>query len=98
MVSIRGDDITTTNYAQATVQQQQKLFNPATMYRGVGVNCINMGSCTMIQFAVGGKLKQSLLSRRQPHASLDPRRSKKCPAVSLPVPPALLIDRHWNSS
>ncbi|KAL3902845.1 MAG: hypothetical protein SGARI_005650, partial [Bacillariaceae sp.] len=27
------------------------------MYRGVGANCINMGSCTMIQFAVGGKLK-----------------------------------------
>jgi len=27
------------------------------MYRGVGANCVNMGSCTMIQFAVGGKLK-----------------------------------------
>ena len=32
-------------------------MNPMVMYRGVGANCINMGSCTMIQFAVGGKLK-----------------------------------------
>jgi hypothetical protein len=51
------------NYAKNMVQQQQKIsFNPSTMYRGVGANCINMGSCTMIQFAVGGKLKQSLLA------------------------------------
>ena len=40
------------------VQQQRPIqLNPAVMYRGVGANCINMGSCTMIQFAVGGKLK-----------------------------------------
>lgn len=40
------------------VQQQRPIqFNPAIMYRGVGANCVNMGSCTMIQFAVGGKLK-----------------------------------------
>jgi hypothetical protein len=32
------------------------------MYRGVGANCINMGSCTMIQFAVGGKLKNMMTS------------------------------------
>jgi hypothetical protein len=52
------------NYAKNMVQQQQKIsLNPSTMYRGVGANCINMGSCTMIQFAIGGKLKQSILSR-----------------------------------
>ena len=36
-------------------------LNPAVMYRGVASNCLNMGSCTMIQFVVGGKLKSSLL-------------------------------------
>lgn len=46
------------NYAKNMVQQQRPIsMNPMTMYRGVGANCINMGSCTMIQFAVGGKLK-----------------------------------------
>lgn len=40
------------------VQQQRPIeLNPMVMYRGVGANCINMGSCTMIQFAVGGELK-----------------------------------------
>ena len=40
------------------VQQQRPIqLNPAVMYRGVGANCVNMGSCTMTQFAVGGKLK-----------------------------------------
>ena len=46
------------NYAKNMVQQQRPIsLNPSVMYRGVGANCINMGSCTMIQFAVGGKLK-----------------------------------------
>jgi len=46
------------NYAKNMTQQKMPIsMNPATMYRGVGANCINMGSCTMIQFAVGGKLK-----------------------------------------
>jgi Mitochondrial carrier protein len=36
-------------------------LNPAHMYRGVGANAVNMGSCTMIQFAVGGRLKQTML-------------------------------------
>mmetsp|Transcript_13844 Transcript_13844/g.28571 ORF Transcript_13844/g.28571 Transcript_13844/m.28571 type:complete len:271 (-) Transcript_13844:297-1109(-) len=46
------------NYAKNMVQQQRPIsMNPAHMYRGVVPNCINMGSCTMIQFAVGGKLK-----------------------------------------
>jgi hypothetical protein len=46
------------NYAKNMVQQQRPIsLNPSIMYRGVGANCINMGSCTMIQFAVGGKLK-----------------------------------------
>jgi Mitochondrial carrier protein len=43
------------------VQQQQKIsLSPMVMYRGVGANSVNMGCCTMIQFAVGGNLKQSL--------------------------------------
>lgn len=43
------------------VQQQRSIsLNPMVMYRGVGANCINMGSCTMIQFAVGGKLKNTV--------------------------------------
>lgn len=51
------------NYAKNMVQQKQPIsFSPAVMYRGVGANCINMGSCTMIQFAIGGKLKNSVLN------------------------------------
>jgi hypothetical protein len=46
------------NYAKNMTQQKQPIsLNPLVMYRGVGANCVNMGSCTMIQFAVGGKLK-----------------------------------------
>ena len=46
------------NYAKNMAQQKQPIsLNPLTMYRGVGANCVNMGSCTMIQFAVGGKIK-----------------------------------------
>lgn len=39
-------------------------------YRGVGANCVNMGSCTMIQFAIGGKLKGMVLGDSQRHLSL----------------------------
>lgn len=47
------------NYCKNMVQQQRPIsFSPAVMYRGVGANCVNMGSCTMIQFVTGGKLKQ----------------------------------------
>lgn len=50
------------NYAKNMTQQKQPIsLNPAHMYRGVGANCVNMGSCTMIQFVVGGKLKQMVL-------------------------------------
>ncbi|KAG7373870.1 mitochondrial carrier protein [Nitzschia inconspicua] len=53
------------NYAKNMVQQQRTIsLNPMIMYRGVGANCINMGSCTMIQFAVGGKLK-SMVSNQE---------------------------------
>jgi hypothetical protein len=55
------------NYAKNMVQQQQTIsLNPAVMYRGVGANAVNMGSCTMIQFAVGGKLKNLVLGGGQP--------------------------------
>lgn len=51
------------NYAKNMVQQKQPIsIKPAIMYRGVGANCINMGSCTMIQFAAGGKLKNMVLN------------------------------------
>jgi hypothetical protein len=50
------------NYAKNMTQQGLKIhLNPAIMYRGVAANSINMGSCTMIQFVIGGKLKQTLL-------------------------------------
>jgi Mitochondrial carrier protein len=40
------------------VQQRQPIsLNPQHWYRGVSANCVNMGSCTMIQFVVGGKLR-----------------------------------------
>eukprot|EP00980_Cylindrotheca_fusiformis_P003488 scaffold781_cov132-Cylindrotheca_fusiformis.AAC.7 len=49
------------NYAKNMVQQQRPIqLNPMIWYRGVAANCINMGSCTMIQFAVGGELKNML--------------------------------------
>lgn len=50
------------NYMKNMVQQGQKIsLSPASWYRGVGANCVNMGSCTMLQFSVGGSLKQSVL-------------------------------------
>jgi hypothetical protein len=50
------------NYAKNMTQQKQPIsLNPAHMYRGVGANAVNMGSCTMIQFAIGGRLKQLIL-------------------------------------
>uniref|UniRef100_A0A7S1VDA7 Mitochondrial carrier protein n=1 Tax=Grammatophora oceanica TaxID=210454 RepID=A0A7S1VDA7_9STRA len=49
------------NYAKNMVQQRQPIsLNPSVMYRGVQANCVNMGSCTMIQFAVGGKVKSMI--------------------------------------
>jgi len=56
------------NYAKNMVQQQRPIsMNPATMYRGVVPNCINMGSCTMIQFVIGGKLKNVISGGNQSH-------------------------------
>lgn len=49
------------NYAKNMIQQGQPLSaDPRKLYRGVGANSINMGSCTMIQFAVGGALKKTI--------------------------------------
>lgn len=49
------------NYAKNMVQQGMPLSaDPRKLYRGVGANCINMGSCTMLQFAVGGALKKAV--------------------------------------
>mmetsp|Transcript_15131 Transcript_15131/g.14605 ORF Transcript_15131/g.14605 Transcript_15131/m.14605 type:complete len:268 (-) Transcript_15131:160-963(-) len=49
------------NYAKNMIQQGQPLsMDPRKLYRGVGANCINMGSCTMIQFSVGGILKKAV--------------------------------------
>jgi hypothetical protein len=50
------------NYAKNMIQQGQPLTaDPRKLYRGVGANCINMGSCTMIQFAVGGAAKKAII-------------------------------------
>ncbi len=49
------------NYAKNMIQQGMPLSaDPRKLYRGVGANCINMGSCTMIQFAVGGSFKKAI--------------------------------------
>ncbi|GAB5372880.1 hypothetical protein AAMO2058_001702200 [Amorphochlora amoebiformis] len=46
------------NYWKNAAQQGLPLtLNPAYLYRGLGPNCINMGSCTMLQFIFGGKIK-----------------------------------------
>jgi len=50
------------NYAKNMVQQGKPLtLDPRKLYRGVGANCVNMGSCTMLQFAVGGALKKAVV-------------------------------------
>jgi len=50
------------NYCKNMIQQGQPIsLDPRKMYRGVGANCVNMGSCTMIQFAIGGSLKKMVL-------------------------------------
>jgi len=47
------------NYCKNMIQQGQPVsMNPAVMYRGVGANAVNMGGCTMIQFAIGGSAKK----------------------------------------
>lgn len=49
------------NYCKNMLQQGMPIeMNPAKMYRGVASNAVNMGGCTMIQFAVGGALKGAL--------------------------------------
>jgi hypothetical protein len=49
------------NYAKNMIQQGMPLSaDPRKLYRGVGANCINMGSCTMIQFAIGGSFKKAI--------------------------------------
>lgn len=46
------------NYMKNMSQIKKPIsLNPLIMYKGVSANAINMGSCTMIQFAVGGRLK-----------------------------------------
>eukprot|EP00518_Triparma_eleuthera_P003781 CAMPEP_0182454134 /NCGR_PEP_ID=MMETSP1319-20130603/900_1 /TAXON_ID=172717 /ORGANISM="Bolidomonas pacifica, Strain RCC208" /LENGTH=265 /DNA_ID=CAMNT_0024652117 /DNA_START=33 /DNA_END=830 /DNA_ORIENTATION=+ len=45
------------NYAKNMLQQGQPIKVGPEMYRGVLSNAVNMGGCTMIQFAVGGSLK-----------------------------------------
>ncbi len=54
------------NYCKNMMQQGQPLSaDPRKLYRGVGANAVNMGSCTMIQFAVGGGLKKLVLGGEQ---------------------------------
>lgn len=50
------------NYFKNMVQQGVPIQkNPLVWYRGVLSNVTNMGSCTMIQFAVGGAGKKAIL-------------------------------------
>ena len=66
------------NYAKNMVQQKQPIsMSPLVMYRGVGANCVNMGCCTMIQFAVGGKLK-SIVTGGDKDKKLKPYQEMAC--------------------
>ena len=66
------------NYAKNMVQQGQPLSaDPRKLYRGVGANCINMGSCTMIQFATGGMLKKQITGGN-PNRKLKPYEEMGC--------------------
>lgn len=66
------------NYAKNMVQQKMPIsMSPLVMYRGVGANCVNMGSCTMIQFAVGGKLK-SIVTGGDKSKPLKPHEEMLC--------------------
>lgn len=66
------------NYAKNMAQQGQPLsLDPRKLYRGVGANCVNMGSCTMIQFAVGGALKK-LVTGGQENRKLKPIEEMAC--------------------
>ena len=72
------------NYAKNMVQQQRPIsLNPMVMYRGVAANCINMGSCTMIQFAVGGKLKNQIsASNQDPTKPLSLQQEMTCGIIA----------------
>lgn len=66
------------NYCKNMMQQGQPIsLDPRKMYRGVGANCVNMGSCTMIQFAVGGSLKNMVLGE-QPTRQLKAHEEMLC--------------------
>mmetsp|Transcript_25637 Transcript_25637/g.40246 ORF Transcript_25637/g.40246 Transcript_25637/m.40246 type:complete len:267 (+) Transcript_25637:137-937(+) len=54
------------NYCKNMIQQGQPLSaDPRILYRGVMANAVNMGSCTMIQFAVGGSLKKLIVGEEK---------------------------------
>lgn len=54
------------NYFKNMKQQSLPIsFDPRIMYRGLGANVVNMGACTMIQFAVDGSLKKLVLERNR---------------------------------
>jgi len=70
------------NYAKNMVQQGQPIsMDPKKLYRGVGANCVNMGSCTMIQFAVGGSMKK-LVSGGGSGRKLQPHEEMGCGIVA----------------
>jgi len=65
------------NYAKNMVQQNKPLtFHPTKLYRGLGANCINMGSCTMIQFSFCGAAKKSI--QLDPNTKLKPHQEMEC--------------------
>uniref|UniRef100_A0A7S1ZBJ0 Mitochondrial carrier protein n=1 Tax=Trieres chinensis TaxID=1514140 RepID=A0A7S1ZBJ0_TRICV len=70
------------NYAKNMIQQGQPIsLDPRKMYRGVGANCVNMGSCTMIQFAVGGSLKK-MVTGGDAKRQLKPHEEMGCGIVA----------------
>lgn len=65
------------NYAKNMIQQNKTLtFHPSKVYRGLGANCINMGSCTMVQFSIGGEARKYMQS--DPKLKLQPHQEMAC--------------------
>mmetsp|Transcript_24214 Transcript_24214/g.36309 ORF Transcript_24214/g.36309 Transcript_24214/m.36309 type:complete len:274 (-) Transcript_24214:224-1045(-) len=49
------------NYWKNAAQQGLPLsIDPRLLYRGLLPNCVNMGTCTMLQFTFGGKIKNAI--------------------------------------
>ena len=84
------------NYCKNMIQQGQPLTaDPRKLYRGVGANAVNMGSCTMIQFAVGVRRRDIAMARLCARACVTGlRRFGVCRATATPPHSKLSLTHH----